>query len=694
MLFPIQFLFIAYFAGNGLFQLFSQNQIFIFAALSGFCCCFFLSISKNFKGRLAMVLCLFVGFGFAAWHQSELPQPTTPYRHVKADNQVSGPYVWQQFQKLSFAVRDYLLPFPQKALPQPYSQVLNSLIFGNSAAPLEREVQEKYRKAGVIHLLVVSGSQIALLVGTILQLTQILKIPAWPSFVIVTIFNVGFTIATGADPSILRACIMAEIVQLQNLWGAPKNSTTLLLLTAFILSLMDPQIIWQISFQLSFAATVGLIFISPVFKEKLRDYFPAWFADLLGTTLGPILITTPICLYYFSGFSIVSLPLNLILPMIVEIIVLLGFLATVIAVLFYPLAYLIYQFLLILIWGIHQTVLFCSGWQYAYVNIVSPTLAMLSLYALVSLLLILALKKHNWFYQIMKKPLWLMSIVVMLFAWHQVLLLAEPAQNTLRVNMISVGQGESILIQTPQNKNILIDAGNAFGKHNAGKKFVLPYLRKKGINTLDLVILTHPHLDHYGGLLSVLQEIPTQQLLDPGYPSQSMQYQALLNWFKKTNTPYRSVKSGETIAIDETVSINILMPPQPFLHGAHSDANENSVVIMLHYQKFVGIFTGDAGAQAEQVIMDTVPTIDITLLKVGHHGSRYSSTSGFLKKYTPDVALISCGKNNRYQHPHLETLEKLKAMNIQTYRTDLVGNIELWSDGQEYHVEAQKTLSN
>ena len=158
MLFPIQFLFIAYFAGNALFQLFSQNQIFIFTTLSGFCYFFAVSIGKNLKWRVAILLCLMFGFGFAALNQPPVQLRQFGHHSVKADNQVSGPWVWQQFQKMSFAVRDYLLPFPQKALPQPYSQVLNSLIFGNSAAPLEREVQEKYRKAGVIHLLVVSGS--------------------------------------------------------------------------------------------------------------------------------------------------------------------------------------------------------------------------------------------------------------------------------------------------------------------------------------------------------------------------------------------------------------------------------------------------------------------------------------------------------------------------------------------------------
>jgi competence protein ComEC len=294
----------------------------------------------------------------------------------------------------------------------------------------------------------------------------------------------------------------------------------------------------------------------------------------------------------------------------------------------------------------------------------------------------------------MKKPFWLMGIIVMLFAWHQVLLLAGPEDGTLRVNMIDVGQGDSVLIQTPQNKNILIDAGNAFGKNDAGKKFVLPYLRKKGINQLDAVIITHPHLDHFGGLLSVLQEIPTKLILEPGFPQKNITYQKLMHWIDLHKIEHRVVRTGETLPIDERVSINVLMPPQEFLTGYHSDANENSVVIMVQYQKIIGFFQGDAGALAEKTIMDNVPTMDITLLKVGHHGSRYSSTEAFLKKYTPDVAMISCGLGNRYKHPHLETLEKLKNMQIKTFRTDLVGNIELWSDGQEYRVEVQRSLSH
>jgi competence protein ComEC len=589
---------------------------------------------------------------------------------------------WHLFKKNCFTLKNILIPFHIKSLPDPYQNLLIGLLFGTSVASLPAEKSELYRKAGVIHLLVVSGSQIALLVGTLQSIAGIFKMSPLLSFIFCTVINIGFTIATGADPSILRACVMAQSGLVAVFLNQKRNAFSILLLSAWVLNLMDPTLIYSVSFQLSFAATFALLFVVPIVESRLQKYFSEKLAGMLATTMGPILITSPLSMFYFSGFSLIGIPLNFLVQGGIELLVLLGFLSTLIGNIFYPLGYLINQTNLAGIWLLDTVVSFCAVLPYSYINIISPTLALVLLsYGFIGFYLGKLMIKNN---------LKLFGLIFcFLLLWHQADTFSNErvftsTSNELVITAIDVGQGDAILIETPDHKKILIDGGPVNDK-------TINFIKKKGINYLDAIILTHAHLDHFGGLPKVIKEINCGLILNTAYHNNNPVYQRFLEAIKKQKIPIEDVWSHKSFELSSSVSINFLHPSNPLITDAKSIENENSSVLYLTYQNFSAIFMGDAGEPSEKRILRNNPDLKVTLLKAGHHGSRHSSSMDFLKQIKPELTFISCAVGNRYKHPHTEALKRFEEIQTKVYRTDLQGNLMLTTDGQTYRVMTEKS---
>ena len=239
----------------------------------------------------------------------------------------------------------------------------------------------------------------------------------------------------------------------------------------------------------------------------------------------------------------------------------------------------------------------------------------------------------------------------------------------MTVSFIDVGQGDSELIQSPSGKVMLIDAGPT----DAGSK-VVKYLQDRGISTIDVVVATHPHEDHIGGMAAVLNTFTVKLVIDSGYPHTTSTYENMLNIIDKKNIPFKTVKSGDTISLDPAISIVVLNPQATF----SSDINENSVVMKITNGKTTFLFPSDA----EKIS----PHADI--LKVPHHGS--DTGSGTVAQIAPSIAVIEVGAGNSYGHPTASTLQRLQQAGSAIYRTDLDGTIKITSDGITYSVDKEK----
>ena len=255
----------------------------------------------------------------------------------------------------------------------------------------------------------------------------------------------------------------------------------------------------------------------------------------------------------------------------------------------------------------------------------------------------------------------------------------------LQAYFLDVGQGDSSVILF-KDEVILIDAGET----DQGDR-VISYLQKLGVKKIDLLVATHPHSDHIGGMQSVLARFPVGRVLDSGLPVTSSVYEQFLKTVDKKNIPYIVAEQGQTIDLDPSLRILVLSPPKERIGD---DLNTNSIVLRISYGTVNFLYTGDATTQAEESMEKTGYPLDAQVLKVGHHGSSGSSSAAFLDRVHPEASVISVGKDNDYGHPHTETLERLKTAGPLVFRTDLNGTILVESDGSTYSVITEKDGGN
>ncbi len=270
-----------------------------------------------------------------------------------------------------------------------------------------------------------------------------------------------------------------------------------------------------------------------------------------------------------------------------------------------------------------------------------------------------------------------------------------PAGKPLTVYFFDVGQGDAALIVSPTGKTVLIDGGPPeAGEHLAGR------VRQLVSAPLDLVILTHPHLDHLGSLKDAIQAVGARRYMDPGFDHPSAAYRNLLEFVGKevgqVMTPQPNPQAPDTlltIGLGEGVTLTIHWPRhprEPFLENTRSDANSNSIVARLTYGKTAFLFTGDAEADTEEALLRKSVDYTSTVLKVAHHGGKYSSTQAFLEAVRPKAAVISSRKGNEYGHPTPETLERLESVGARIFRTDQGGEIKAVSNGTTVTLQAER----
>lgn len=253
---------------------------------------------------------------------------------------------------------------------------------------------------------------------------------------------------------------------------------------------------------------------------------------------------------------------------------------------------------------------------------------------------------------------------------------ATPGKEML-VHFLDVGQGDSILVQSPNGKTMLIDGG----VKGAGKDIVA-YLRSIGVSKLDYVVATHPDADHIGGLITVLNSISIKNFIDSGKVHTSQTFEEMLTLVNDKNIPYIVPQIGDLIALDEALKIEVLAADE-----TASDNNEASIVLHITYNDISFLLTGDAGISAEKEMMER-GDVQATILKAGHHGSNTSSLPSFIEAVHPQATILSYGQDNKYGHPHVEVIDALQQVGSEIYGTAEAGTIVVKTDGATFEVEA------
>ena len=259
----------------------------------------------------------------------------------------------------------------------------------------------------------------------------------------------------------------------------------------------------------------------------------------------------------------------------------------------------------------------------------------------------------------------------------------DPSQN-LTIVFIDVGQGDSILVILPNTKTLLIDGGQ---REASGK--VLSTLQEYGLNHIDVVVATHPHADHIGGLIDVIKNVSIGQVLDSGHLHRGPFFENFLSAIETKQVPLKSVREGDSINLDPTVKIEVLNPPANLTKGV----NNKSVVLRLEYGEFSALFTGDIEKASEaRLVSRNATALDVDVLKASHHGDNSSSTLPFLNAVTPEFVVISLGVG--YGYPHNEALERISAAGTEhLFRTDVDGTITVTANAcSEYSIITEKSM--
>ena len=258
------------------------------------------------------------------------------------------------------------------------------------------------------------------------------------------------------------------------------------------------------------------------------------------------------------------------------------------------------------------------------------------------------------------------------------------------VTFFDVGQGDSAFITFPYGGNMLIDGGPG-GEYNSGERVILPYLRRKGIRRIDVVALTHPHADHVGGLIPVMERMKIGIVLDSGEPHTSFLYRQFLRLVDKKDIPFYITHEGDEVTGFKNIKILILNPPLKSFTGTNSDLNNNSLVMKIIFNQIDFLFCADIELKAEEKLTGYGTLLTSEIIKVPHQGSFTSIYDPFLNLVNPQVGIISCGRN-QYGHPHSETLKAYKKLDTKIYRIDRMGAIIVTSDGKSYRMLTKDML--
>lgn len=297
----------------------------------------------------------------------------------------------------------------------------------------------------------------------------------------------------------------------------------------------------------------------------------------------------------------------------------------------------------------------------------------------------------DWWPVMRRNILYVFILLIILSLFYLLSGIHTPENNNtllngkLAVSIIDVGQGDCSLIQTPDKRNILIDAGTHESSEN-----IIRYLTNRGVNRIDLLVITHPHNDHIGGMLDVLDHFGVSEVLDSGYSHGSQTYKNLLTAILKRRIKYITPENWVDGHIGKNVMVHLLWPTDDAQGNDDSDLNDRSLVLRISYGNVSFLFTGDIGSGPESRILADEDNIASTVLKVAHHGSSHGTTNEFIQAVRPDYAVISVGADNSYGHPSKKILKRLKASGARVFRTDQDGSVMFITDGNNLEVKTNQ----
>ncbi|HZK18790.1 MAG TPA: DNA internalization-related competence protein ComEC/Rec2 [Clostridia bacterium] len=573
---------------------------------------------------------------------------------------------------------------------------------------IDRETRDTFVDTGTIHLLCVSGFHVGLVMAVMILFCRLLRLNSRKTLFLTVPVLVFYALMAGLTPSVMRATIMATTFLVAHSLDRDRDWPTTLALAALIILVFNPLALLNPGFQLSFGATWGILYLLPLI-DTLTKYIPSWSATPLAVTFAAQLGVLPLVAAHYNTVSPISLLANAVaIPLVTLIMnlgvlaVLAGLLSTQITVFAAPAL----EALLDLLVYLGNSL---SGLPGAVVNVRSPSILIITLWYLVlyGLGKLLSYKElRNIFktrlyrlYKGREKPLHCLLGLILVICLALAFFWGGPNDNLLVVHFIDVGQGDSTLLEFPGRKTMLIDAGGKVGELDSGRgvgdMVVVPYLKRQGVRKIDLLMITHPHEDHAGGVGAVCKDIKVGMVIVPAGGEGNtgdVSYQGLIKEIEGKGIPVRVVGKGDIINLDRDVYCEVLWPPDSERKTPRiilDNWNNRSLVFHCIYGGTSFLFTGDIEREAQDMTAHGKGNTGVTVLKVPHHGSANFSPE-FIKTLHPRAAVVSVGAGNRFNHPSDEMIKALEDIGADIFRTDVDGAVKMKTDGEVLKVTVGK----
>lgn len=587
-------------------------------------------------------------------------------------------------------LRDRVCHALSLGVPPAHSSLMQGILLGVKDG-IPKDIREQFRLSGLSHLLTVSGAHIAWLLAGCLAALRLIQVPKQTALLAACFLLVFFASLTDGGPSVLRATTVGLLVIGARLLGRATDPWQSLFMAAVVILLGNPYLLFSPGMQLSFTAVAGILAFAKVIRAHLKT-LPGLVADVGAVTLAATIGTAPVTLLQFGQIPLGSLPANILVGPVMPLILGLCFTAGFVGLVWPSFALFVNQATAVLVSWSMWVARLCSR-----IPVVPRSAGGLLLGVAVGALCAVAALRFTKFGRricsdsVRRRGLVVAAAAVVgglaafpagWFAEHVSSVAAHlswPRQGEIAI--LDVGQGSATLIRTPQGASLLVDAG----PKGQGLEYKL---RRLGVRRLDMVIVSHPHEDHFGGLGDILGRIPIGCLIDGAAANgewndralrqaqSGAEAQELAHYLDLRAELERSGSCCTTIDNDISFALagSLIHIFTPRVFGAEaSDLNDLSLVVYAAVDGASVLICGDCEAPALEKL--ELPSADV--LVVGHHGSRGSVSTSLLAIVRPDMGVISVGRYNRFGHPHQETLEVLDREGVQYVRTDQVGTVRI-----------------
>jgi competence protein ComEC len=559
-------------------------------------------------------------------------------------------------------------------LGEPAASVVAGELWGERSA-LPPELRREFQETGTVHVLVTAGLHLGVVAAICLMLLTLLALPRWSTCALAIALVWAFVWWSGAQLPAVRAATMATAALAARACGRATFSWNALAIAALVVTFLRPASVATISFALSFSC-VGAIFAWAAPLERwieARVGLPDRVREALVLSVATQLGVWPLAATAFLQFTPYAVAANFAVVPCVAATMALG------------------AAQLALAWSapLAQACANINSWLLAWMLAVVQTIGALP-GAAIPMTPAPAWCIAAYDAALLAAPLlWrrgprTLTVALIALAALNVIWPPRVIDDALRVTVLDVGQADAIVVQTPRGHVLLVDAGGRLERvtqssgsvaEQVGERIVVPFLVRHGIHTVDAIIVSHPHGDHVGGVAPVLRRLHAGELADSGQRYGGHAYRDAIVTARSDHVPVVYPRAGSVWRTDDGVLLTFLGPSLPFIANSRNDINENSIAFTVRYRSFCMLFTGDAGASAEQRFLAEGIDLRCAILKVGHHGSAYSSTPAFIAAVRPRYAIVSVGRHNMFGHPAPSTIDTLQRYGARVFRTDERGAI-------------------